>query len=226
MRKAIIVVVAAVAAFTTACGSDGDAARDAISTVADTDVTSEPPDEPTEANETTRAPATPAPGQSPDPSTDPEPSTTTEPDSASTTTPPTVAVPEQTEPTLGLLPAKTTVPSPASDGPPAGSDTSIFPGRIDVGLDPFVELARDDLAARLGVAADEIEVISAVLVTWPDSSLGCPEPGMSYLQALEDGTLIELGHDGRVHRYHSGGNRAPFLCDRPLANPPVPSDGI
>lgn len=127
--------------------------------------------------------------------------------------------------TLELAPRPTTVPSTTSSaGPPIGSDDSLYPGRIDPGLSPFVEQAVADLAARLGTTPDRIEVISATLVTWPDSSMGCPQPGMEYLQALQDGSLIELGHDGRVYRYHSGGNRTPFLCDQPLAKPPISGD--
>ena len=44
-----------------------------------------------------------------------------------------------------------------------------------------------DAAERAGVAADELEVITAEAVTFNDGSLGCPEPGMAYTQALVDG---------------------------------------
>ena len=77
---------------------------------------------------------------------------------------------------------------------------------------PIVAPAKADLATRLGVEPDELEVISAEEITWPDGSLGCPEPGMSYTQALVDGSKVVLGHDDRVYVYHAGDDGQPFLC--------------
>ena len=65
---------------------------------------------------------------------------------------------------------------------------------------------------RLGVDPGELEVVSVEEVTWPDGSLGCPEPGMSYTQALVEGSKVVLGHDGRVYVYHAGDDDQPFLC--------------
>ncbi len=124
-------------------------------------------------------------------------------------------------------PPKTTFPvPPTTGGDPIGADEALNPGEFDPGLEPFVILAVEDLAARLAVDdPDEIQVISAVLVTWSDSSMGCPLPGMEYAQVLQDGSLIELGSGGKVYRYHTGGDRiTPFLCDAPFAKPPVPND--
>jgi hypothetical protein len=44
---------------------------------------------------------------------------------------------------------------------------------------------------------------------------------MQYAQVPVDGSVIELGHGGRVYRYHTGGSRTtPFLCDQPLTDKP------
>jgi hypothetical protein len=112
--------------------------------------------------------------------------------------------------------------TPGTDAaPPRGDTTTVYErGVIDPGLAPFVRRATDDLAGRLGVDAAEIELLTAVLVSWPDASLGCPQPGFEYAQVLTDGSVIELGVDDRVYRYHSGGTRTPFLCDQPLDRPP------
>ena len=94
-------------------------------------------------------------------------------------------------------------------------------------LRPWVDLAIDDLVERLDISSGLIEVISAAAVTWPDKGLGCPQPGMAYQQVRVDGTLIELGVGGRVYRYHSGGSRAPFLCERTFTGVPLaPVDRI
>jgi hypothetical protein len=77
---------------------------------------------------------------------------------------------------------------------------------------PIVEPAVTDLAGRLGVEPSEIEVVMAERVTWPDGSLGCPEPGVSYTQALVEGSKVVLGHAERVYLYHAGTDDQPFLC--------------
>lgn len=145
-----------------------------------------------------------------------------------TTAPGTAASPATTVEAAPVTDPEATVPDDvlttppttrAASGQPATS--TLYPeGSIDPGLTPFVEIATVDLSERLGVTAGDIDVLTAVLVTWPDASLGCPEPGQVYAQVLTDGSVIELGVDGAVHRYHSGGSQAPFPCDRPLD--PVP----
>ncbi|MGH8935529.1 MAG: hypothetical protein ACRDXD_04555 [Acidimicrobiia bacterium] len=75
--------------------------------------------------------------------------------------------------------------------------------------------ARADLAARLGVEVESIEVSKAEEVVWRDGSIGCPEPGMVYTQALVEGLRLTLLHDGTTYYYHQGDDQDPFLCDEP-----------
>jgi ABC-type transport system substrate-binding protein len=122
--------------------------------------------------------------------------------------------------------ATTGAPATTNAGEPEGSDTTVYEqGDIDEGLRPFIDEATDDLATRLAIDPADVEVLSAVLVTWPDASLGCPQPGMQYAQVLTDGSIIELGvgegDDMVVHRYHTGGSSGPFLCDQPLDRKPA-----
>jgi hypothetical protein len=89
--------------------------------------------------------------------------------------------------------------------------------------DEIVLLARKDLAARLSVPVDQVELLDVQHVTWPDASLGCPRPDMRYKQVPQDGLLIRLQSQGRPYEYHSGANRGPFLCEQspqPLKRPP------
>jgi hypothetical protein len=100
-------------------------------------------------------------------------------------------------------------------------DQTLPTGPIDPALQPQIEVAQQDLGARLNFANWwEIEVLEARGVTWPDGGLGCPAPGMAYIQVLVDGALIRLNGDGKLFEYHSGGSRAPFLCENPAATPP------
>ena len=82
-----------------------------------------------------------------------------------------------------------------------------------------VDRAKADLTKRLGVDPAQVTVVSSAEVTWRDGSLGCPEPGMYYTQALVPGTRTILEVGGKQYHYHSGGQRAPFLCENP--QPPL-----
>ena len=80
---------------------------------------------------------------------------------------------------------------------------------------PDVVRAVDDLAASLGVDADEVGVVAVEEVSWNNGSRGCAEPGMMYTQAIVEGTRITLRVDATDYEYHSGGSRPPARCDRP-----------
>lgn len=95
----------------------------------------------------------------------------------------------------------------------AMSSGTPVPTPLDPGSQPFVRLAQEDLAKRLSVPAEQIELIEVRDVVWPDKGLGCPQPGMAYTQVQVDGLLIRFRTGGRLYEYHSGGNRPPFLCE-------------
>lgn len=85
---------------------------------------------------------------------------------------------------------------------------------------PLVKQARQDLAQRLDVPIEDIELIKFEAVVWPDASLGCPRPGMVYAQVLSSGYLVVLKADGKEHEYHAGKGGEVFYCENPTA--PVP----
>ena len=95
---------------------------------------------------------------------------------------------------------------PPSDAPVIGE----VPGEILLRL-----LA--DAAERTGVDVDDIEVVQAEAVTWSDGSLGCPEPGMFYTQALVDGYHVIVDAGGEELDFRVTGNGGFVLCeqDRP-----------
>ncbi len=126
----------------------------------------------------------------------------------------------QTMPTNPFEPgSQPTVSTPPIPGPPLYEA-----GDIDTGLQSFIDRATTDLATRLDVDPATISTHAAVLVVWPDTSLGCPLPDMRYSQVLTDGSIIELEHDAKIYRYHTGGNRGPFTCDTPLTKAPPTGD--
>jgi hypothetical protein len=64
-----------------------------------------------------------------------------------------------------------------------------------------MDAVRSRLAADTGLDASAAEVKVAEEVEWPDGSLGCPEPGMMYTQALVPGYRVVLVLDGREYDY-------------------------
>ena len=93
----------------------------------------------------------------------------------------------------------------------------------DADMKSQVNKAIQDLASRLNILSDEIKVIRTENVTWRDGSLGCPQEGMMYTQALAPGTLIVLSSGDVEYEYHSGGGRNPFYCTKPQAPAPATS---
>ncbi len=89
-------------------------------------------------------------------------------------------------------------------------------------LSDAIDAARLDLATRLDDSAEQITVADARRVTWGNGSLGCPEAGMMYTQALVPGYYIRLQADAVDHHYHAGRDGQPFLCpaERSLQPPP------
>ena len=84
----------------------------------------------------------------------------------------------------------------------------------------LIALAVEDLAKRLSIPADQIQLKEAAKVVWPDSSIGCPQPGMLYTDVLTPGYLILLSANGRDYEFHAGKGPQVIYCENPT--PPVP----
>jgi hypothetical protein len=77
------------------------------------------------------------------------------------------------------------------------------------------------LATQLAVDPARIDVLRSEEVTWRDGSIGCPQPGHMYTQAMVPGSLVELAYDGKTYMFHQSGRQPPFYCANP--SPPAPS---
>jgi hypothetical protein len=73
-----------------------------------------------------------------------------------------------------------------------------------------------DLAERAGVERAAVQVVRAEQVVWPDGSLGCPQPGMVYTQALVNGYHVVLEHGGKSYDYRATASGSFFLCENSL----------
>jgi len=72
-----------------------------------------------------------------------------------------------------------------------------------------------DLAGRENTALNAIKVERVENVTWRDGSLGCPQKGTSYTQALVPGVLIVLKIDEVEYEYHASSDGIPQYCANP-----------
>lgn len=74
------------------------------------------------------------------------------------------------------------------------------------------EVILADLAER-GVDASSAKAVRAEAVTWNDGSLGCPEPGKTYTQALVEGYQVIVQVGSQQFDYHFGDGQSLLLCE-------------
>lgn len=126
--------------------------------------------------------------------------------------------------TLALVGCAGTAGDPtegASTMTPAESTPSDTDAQLPVGEVPteLLEAIVADAAQRSGVETDQIEVITAEAVTWSDGSIGCPEPGMMYTQALVPGYRVVLDVGGEELNFHASQTGDFRFCENP--EPPI-----
>jgi hypothetical protein len=95
-----------------------------------------------------------------------------------------------------------------------------MPGSPD-SLNNLLADVQNDLSGRLNVSRAQIRVLTTQKVEWSDSSLGCPEPDMSYLMVITPGYRIVLEAQGQEHYYHSN-ESGHFVYCRDSQPPPSP----
>jgi len=105
-------------------------------------------------------------------------------------------------PTIGETPQMT----PSLPTPAAGN------------LQGLIEKAKEDLAQRLAISPTQINLMEITEVEWSDSSLGCPQPGMDYLQVITPGYFILLEVNAQTYEYHS--NRDTYFVYCQNSTPP------
>jgi hypothetical protein len=80
-------------------------------------------------------------------------------------------------------------------------------------------------AAKLAnVPPQQLVIVRAEAVVWNDGSLGCPEPGMEYTQALVNGYWVVINATERTYDFRVGRNGSFRLCPQGRGHPPLPPD--
>ncbi|MBT8163979.1 MAG: hypothetical protein KJP22_06265 [Acidimicrobiia bacterium] len=115
----------------------------------------------------------------------------------STTTSPTTSTTNDPGRTPATVP-DTTIPPVTGEGPADLVDQIIA-----------------DASGRAGVATGNITVVRSEAVVWNDGSLGCPEPGLAYTQALVEGYWIVVEADGTEYDYRASARGNFKLCEGP-----------
>lgn len=89
-------------------------------------------------------------------------------------------------------------------------------------LESMVEAARADAQRRLAPGSPALQVVGTERVTWNDGSLGCPQPGRMYTQALVPGWRITLRSGTETFDYHASTRGGLVLCPANLSVEPRP----
>jgi hypothetical protein len=84
---------------------------------------------------------------------------------------------------------------------------------------PAVNAATADVARRFAM---ESRLVELQRVTWRDGSLGCPQPGLNYTQALVPGWRIVLAAGSRSFEYHASEAGRVVHCPPGRAQEPLP----
>jgi hypothetical protein len=83
-------------------------------------------------------------------------------------------------------------------------------------LDPIL----NEAAALANVAREQLLIVRAESVIWNDGSLGCPEPGMMYTQALVNGYWVVIDAAGQKYDFRVGSRGKFRLCPPGQGHPP------
>ena len=107
--------------------------------------------------------------------------------------------------------------TPPAGGPPVEAPTDIQQAVAD--------LAVATLAEDLKIPKDAITVESVTEVDWRSSALGCPKPGMAYLDVITSGHKVTLRADGQLYYVHEADNKA-FVCRQPSLGGALPKEDL
>jgi hypothetical protein len=82
---------------------------------------------------------------------------------------------------------------------------------------PAAAAAIAHLVAELELSPQDVTILSIEEMQWRDGSLGCPQPGMVYIQAIIPGYRILLQAEGETYDVHTDqAGSTVVLCDLPV----------
>jgi hypothetical protein len=102
----------------------------------------------------------------------------------------------------------------AEAGSFAGTTQNLLLDTDPVAAD-MVALAQQRVAAELDLSTRRVLVVDVTAYTWPDSSLGCPQPGASYPSVAIEGYRIALSAGDAEYIFHTNATQM-IACDSDL----------
>jgi hypothetical protein len=94
-------------------------------------------------------------------------------------------------------------------------------GKVPQGI---LEAILKEAATFAKVPREKLAIVRAQAVTWNDGSLGCPEPGAMYIQALVKGYWVVIDAAGKTYDFRVDNAGRFRLCPAGRGRPPRPSD--
>jgi hypothetical protein len=82
----------------------------------------------------------------------------------------------------------------------------------DASAENLVTLVKQHLAQTLNIPADQITLSEVQPVVWRDAGLGCPKPGVDYIQVETPGYRIVLEAQGQIYNYHTDQSKRFVPC--------------
>jgi hypothetical protein len=101
--------------------------------------------------------------------------------------------------------------NPATDSPETGMP-ELSSGETPQGL---FETVVNDMISRSGGDRSAVRVLKSEAVEWGDGSLGCPQPGMMYTQAIVSGYHVILALGDETYDYRLTDRGTFLLCENP-----------
>ncbi len=118
--------------------------------------------------------------------------------------------PTEADPVVGS-PTVTPVTGPSL---PTPARREIVNAPLSENLIRLIDLAKQDLARRLEITPDDIEVVHIERAEWLDTSLGCAKPGLSRLPVAIPGYRVILSARGWQFVYHTGRESGVVYCPK------------
>ena len=117
----------------------------------------------------------------------------------------------------GSSPGPSPQSSPPQDVAPtlAQEDSDMVPVTPpDETAEKMVSLVKGHLAQRLNIPAGQIVLTEVKPVVWRDAGLGCPKPGVDYIQMETQGYRISLEANGRAYIYQTDSAKRFVPCSQ------------
>lgn len=125
--------------------------------------------------------------------------------------------PAAPEPNTLAMPTADSIitPLPSTESEPESPTTmpNLKPGEVP---QKFFDAILADLLNNFKVESENVSVVTSEAVVWNDGSLGCPQPGMLYTQAIINGYRIILKAGDETFDYHLSDRGYFVLCDNSL----------